>query len=284
MKGIFIGTTTIDLIYPIEKYPDEDSKTNVTDHLVALGGPSTNAAIAFSALGGEATLISPVGDTPWTPYIKNRLAKYGVTHHDLSPGANFAPSISSILVNTSTGLRTVFTSPSRSSDLRFDFPKFNLTEYDVGCLDGFHADIVLEILKNKSDEIPIVFDGGSYKYRTDDLLMISDFPIFSERFTAPKHPHISDYMSDMGITTYAVTRGFNPIEIRDGDKSYNLTIPHVKAIDTLAAGDIFHGAFAYYIVSLKGNFKAAIEKSIEIASLSCQFLGPREWIKHLRNA
>jgi len=113
MKGMFIGITAIDLIYPLDHFPEEDSKTNVSDHLIHLGGPATNAAITFAALGGDATLISAIGESSWTAFIRERLRQYGVHHIDLAEGTHFKPTISSILVNQSSGFRTVVTSKEK---------------------------------------------------------------------------------------------------------------------------------------------------------------------------
>ncbi|NND35281.1 MAG: sugar kinase [Saprospiraceae bacterium] len=279
MRGLFIGTTTIDLIYPLKHFPEEDSKTNVSHQLLTLGGPATNAAITFATLGGEATLISPVGEHLWAAQIKEQLASYHVIHFDLTKDPGFIPSISSILVNISSGLRTVITSPTSLAHEEICLPNIKLADYDVCCLDGFHGDTVIEILENKPPSLPVVFDGGSYKYKTDELLKLVDFPIFSERFISAHGMSILEYMQKLNIKTFAITKGANPIEVHEEGKRYELPIGRVKAIDTLAAGDIFHGAFAYNILMAKGDFKAALKQSAEIASLSCQFFGPRAWEK-----
>jgi sugar/nucleoside kinase (ribokinase family) len=50
----------------------------------------------------------------------------------------------------------------------------------------------------------------------------------------------------------------------------------IKPVDTLGAGDIFHGAFCHYI--LQNDFPVSLERAAEIASLSCTSLGTRAWI------
>jgi sugar/nucleoside kinase (ribokinase family) len=282
MKGLFIGTTTIDLIYPIDHFPEEDSKTTVDHQIIVLGGPATNAAITFSALGGQATLLSPVGRGLWATFIQQQLARYQVNHVDLTRFDSFVPPISSILVNQTNGLRTVFTSPgSDLGPVNEVKNKIEINTFDICCIDGFYADVVLSLLSNKAEKIPVVFDGGSYKYKTDKLLQFVDYPIFSERFTLPYGGSIASLIKDSKIDNYAITRGFKAIEMYQDKNRTLLKVPKIKAIDTLAAGDIFHGAFSYYLLATGGNFKKALEKSILIASLSCQFLGPVEWMKHL---
>ena len=66
MKGLFLGLSTIDLLYPVHHFPDEDSKVKADSYYTFLGGPATNAAITFAALGGDATLVSAIGYNHWS--------------------------------------------------------------------------------------------------------------------------------------------------------------------------------------------------------------------------
>jgi sugar/nucleoside kinase (ribokinase family) len=159
-----------------------------------------------------------------------------------------------------------------------------MSDYQVCCLDGFHADVVLKMLHTKPPTMPIIFDGGSYKYKTDQLMTLVDYPIFSERFTLPHSRAIQSLMEDCQIKTYAITRGFQSIEMHENKIKSFVEVPKVDAIDTLAAGDIFHGAFSYYILETNGDFKKSLIESVKIASLSCQFLGPVAWMQHFRKS
>ncbi|MDJ0536213.1 MAG: PfkB family carbohydrate kinase [Xenococcaceae cyanobacterium MO_207.B15] len=51
----------------------------------------------------------------------------------------------------------------------------------------------------------------------------------------------------------------------------------MKAVDTLGAGDIFHGAFCNYI--LQEDFPTALFLAAQMASKSCQFFGTRSWYR-----
>ena len=71
-------------------------------------------------------------------------------------------------------------------------------------------------------------------------------------------------------------QGKELLEVFDNHKQYELPIPEVKAMDTLGAGDVFHGAFTNYIIK-EYDFRSALKMSFSIAGLSCQFIGAREW-------
>jgi sugar/nucleoside kinase (ribokinase family) len=80
----------------------------------------------------------------------------------------------------------------------------------------------------------------------------------------------------MGVQQIAITHGANPI-LAD---SYTgmVEVPHVDAVDTMGAGDIFHGAFCYF-ASVGYEFVKALREASEIAADSCRFHGTREWMQ-----
>ncbi len=61
MSGLFVGLNTIDIQFLVNEYPESNTKTIVSRNGVYLGGPATNAAITFSKLGGESTLLKHLG-------------------------------------------------------------------------------------------------------------------------------------------------------------------------------------------------------------------------------
>jgi sugar/nucleoside kinase (ribokinase family) len=57
----------------------------------------------------------------------------------------------------------------------------------------------------------------------------------------------------------------------------------VLPVDTLGAGDIFHGAFCHYLLECN-DFLLSLERAGEVASLSCTSLGTRAWIEQAKFA
>lgn len=282
MKGLFVGLTSIDIIYPLNHFPEENTKNPSLNGLLDIGGPATNAAFTFAALGGKATLVSLIGQQPFRLFIKEKLEQYGIEHIDLNEQLNQIPVISSIVVNASTGSRTIVNFQPKT-DIPVLSPQVNTDRFDIICVDGFFADYLLRVLESNRLRVPVVLDGGSYKPHTDQLLKFINYPIISERFTAPDGGAAGDYLRKKGLQRFAITRGEQPLEVFENGTTYYLPVPQVKAVDTLAAGDIFHGAFAKYIVEKDHNFKLALEMAARIASQSCAHLGPRQWVSSGRN-
>ncbi|MEM7382158.1 MAG: PfkB family carbohydrate kinase [Bacteroidota bacterium] len=280
MKGLFVGLTSIDIIYPLDGYPEENTKQKCEAPLMDIGGPATNAAYAFQSLGGEATLVSLIGNTPFSAFMIDKIKSYGLTHMDLNPGYSGHPEVASIVVNRINGSRTVTTArPNQRVDVIS--PDIEWQAFDVVCIDGFFGNYLLDMLPANEEKIPVVFDGGSYKKHTSTVLNYVDYPILSERFTLPNQDSLIPALQEKGKSKFAFTRGEKPLLVYEGESSFELAVPVVKAVDTLAAGDIFHGAFSYYIAQEPGDFKRALEQAGKVASLSCRFSGPRKWVDFL---
>jgi sugar/nucleoside kinase (ribokinase family) len=137
----------------------------------------------------------------------------------------------------------------------------------------------------RSRGIPVVLDGGSWKPGTEELLGWVDYAIVAERFTPPGNEGLDllQFLHEQGLRACAVTRGERDILFSLRGEKGRLQVPRVDAIDTLAAGDIFHGAYCYAFAVLGYNFVDALEYASKIAAESCRHLGPREWIKHHRS-
>src|SRR3546814_15623512 len=76
--GVFVGLATLDVIHRIAKAPAVNEKITSTAQFVAAGGPAANAAVTFAALGGDATLVTALGDAPVADLIRADIAGPGV--------------------------------------------------------------------------------------------------------------------------------------------------------------------------------------------------------------
>ncbi|WP_018501448.1 PfkB family carbohydrate kinase [Parafrankia discariae] len=85
MKGVFVGLTTLDSVYLVDRLPGADEKCVARDFAMNAGGPATNAAVTFAYLGGRACLVSAIGTSPAAALVHADLARYRVRHIELVP-------------------------------------------------------------------------------------------------------------------------------------------------------------------------------------------------------
>ncbi|MBW4631390.1 MAG: sugar kinase [Iphinoe sp. HA4291-MV1] len=279
--GLFVGLVTLDLIYLAQSPPQNNQKIVAADYTTTAGGPATNAAVTFSYLGNQATVLGVVGSHPMTQLIKGDLANYKVGIIDLAPTTQNAPPVSSIIVTQATGERAVISINAVKTQVTSEsIPPKILQNVDIVLIDGHQMTVGNEIAQMaKAKNIPIVIDGGSWKNGFDKVLPFVDYAICSANFDPP-NCHTEDevfaYLSGFGISHIAITHGEKPMRYLEHGKAGVIDVPIVPVVDTLGAGDIFHGAFCHNI--LQKSFTTALEQAAHVASFSCQFFGTRHWM------
>ncbi|NWF61415.1 MAG: sugar kinase [Fischerella sp.] len=284
-NGLFVGLLTLDLIYLAQSPPKNNQKIVAADYTVAAGGPATNAAVAFSHLGNLATVLSVVGSHPMTQLIRGDLQKYQIEIIDLDPTTENPPPVSSIIVTQASGERAVISINAVKTQANSQaIPLDILQNIDIVLIDGHQMTVGIEIAQTaKARNIPVVIDAGSWKSGFEQSLPFVDYAICSANFHPPHcqtEEEVFAYLSGLGISHIAITHGEKPIRYltySEGSTNGFIDVPKIPAVDTLGAGDIFHGAFCHYI--LRENFTDALASAAKIAAFSCQFFGTRRWME-----
>ncbi|WP_138497550.1 sugar kinase [Nostoc sp. PA-18-2419] len=280
-RGLFVGLVTLDLIYLADSPPKNNQKIVACDYSVAAGGPATNAAVTFSYLGNQATVLGVVGSHPMTQLIRGDLANYQVAIADLEPTTDLAPPVSSIIVTQTTGQRAVVSiNAVKTQASSGSIPANILENVAIVLIDGHQMAVGYSIARMaKAQNIPVVIDGGSWKPGFEQILPFVDYAICSANFYPPNCQNLEEvfaYLSKFDISHIAVTHGEKPIEYLSCNKTGIVDVPQIQAVDTLAAGDIFHGGLCHYI--LRESFIDALVLAANIAADSCQFFGTRRWM------
>lgn len=281
-RGLFVGLVTLDLIYLVEDVPNRNQKQVALDYGVAAGGPATNAAVTFGYLGNEAQVLGGLGSHPIRELILADVQSWGVSIVDLQPDRTEPPPTSSILVTRSTGERAVVSLNAVQSQISPGaVPPDILGGVEVVLIDGHQMGVSEAIARQaKAQQIPLVVDGGSWKPGFERVLPYADFVICSANFRPPGKesiPAVLEYLEDLGIAHCAVTQGEQPIVYRTLGESGKMAVSAVQTVDTLGAGDVFHGAFCHFC--LQSGFTEALAQAAEVASRACTAFGTRSWMR-----
>ena len=280
-RGLFVGLTTLDCIYLSDRHLQPNEKIVAQDYLTAAGGPATNAAVAFTYFGNEGKLLTVLGEHPLNQLITSDLTNHAIEIVDLIPDRSASPPVSSIIVTADTAERSIISlNALKSQAKRSHIPPDILEGIDLILIDGHQIDVSLAIIEAANDKIPVVMDGGSWKPGLEKILSHVDYAICSANFYPPQcstTQEVFDFLQDRGIDRIVITQGQQPILYLEREKIETIPVPTVKTIDTLGAGDIFHGAFCHYI--LQEDFSTALNSAAQIASKSCQYFGTRKWLE-----
>lgn len=304
-KGLFVGLCTKDILYYTDELPAHNHKAKTQDFAVYIGGPAANAAITYAALGGEATLATCLGDSTESRAMLEELRGYGVQVLNYSE-SDALPNTACIVVSND-GKRTIL-----SGQHSFEVNRnYDLSEYDFVLFDCNQQEISLDILEalegtegKQAERRFVVLDAGSVKPNIEKFLARADIVIASEDFKDTSGNDI--FGMKCNATHKAMTRGEKPVlylgteqgqkenpdlseitedkgeadeESKEKDRK-ELPVEPVTAVDTLGAGDIFHGAFCYGYFEQKYSWEEALRFAGEVASESVKYRGPREWMRH----
>lgn len=278
-SGIFTGLAGLDIVYYQNNTPRENKKSKTNDYKVLVGGPAANAAITYAMLGGKPLLITCIGNSEYGRSIKKELYDYGVEVIDMAETSNCIPNISSISVNLSNASRTIWSGQqfyeiNNTLDISQAISNASFCFSDCNMFDM--AVRVLEKAKEKAK--PIVLDAGSWKENFEVYLSMADDVIASADCNPPEGDFISVALR-FGVKNAAVTHGEGNIIWNDGTSSGMVTPPRVNAIDTLGAGDVFHGAYCYFKFFRGFSFEDSLKNASQVASMSVQYPGPREGVE-----
>lgn len=283
-NGIFVGLSTIDVIYSVKDFPARNTKVTAWKQEVYVGGPATNASIAFSHLGGRSTLVSSVGRHVLGQVVRRDLEENSVQLVDLTPDCNLMPAISSVAVN-SDGERNVISANGLSrNEISLEVFEDVLNNSAIILVDGHYMNACLSWANAaRKRGVRVVLDGGSWKPGIKELLSCTDVAICSADFFPPgcsSQDDVLQYVRDCGISSVAITNGADPIRYSADEACGMVHVPITHTVDTLGAGDIFHGAFCYFLCTQYG-FVEALKEGAKIAAESCRYPGTREWMKHV---
>lgn len=282
IRGVFVGLSTIDLVYEVDAFPLPNTKTTASSQAVYAGGPATNAAIAFRHSGGEAALVSAIGQHSLTALIRDELNAYDVKLLDLSPNRTEVPAISAVAVNAAGQRNVISANAAQLSEYSDQVDAELLASASILLVDAHLMKACFGWAAAATEQgIAVVLDGGSWKPGTELLLPHIGTAICSADFKPPGccgDEQVIEFLRDYGIRQIAITAGANPIRFVSGREVGHIPVPEVAAMDTMGAGDILHGAYAYYAATGL-SFADSLAKAAGVASNSCRFRGTRAWMQ-----
>ncbi len=269
-KALFVGLCTKDILYYTDDIPAKNHKSKTEDFATYIGGPAANAAITYAALGGDATLATCLGDSMESRAMLEELNGYGIKVLNYAMYETI-PNTACIVVSEN-GDRTII-SGQHPFEINCDY---DLNDYDFALFDCNQQEISLDILQSMTRQT-VVLDAGNIKPNIEQFLERADIIIASE-----------DFRDEAGSDIFGMQCKTDQRVMTRGEKSilYNGTeipVKKAKAVDTLGAGDIFHGAFCYAYFEAEKGMEEALKFAAKVAGESIKYRGPRKWIKYFEN-
>ena len=276
-----VGMPVRDLVFRVGELPARGNKKRATHFSEFGGGNALNAAVAIARLGGRVLMSGPMGDAreKASAAIFDDLAKEGIDASAMVRMPGLVTPISNIMIDH-TGERTIVTyrDPAlfkatlpETSELLRDCAAV-LTENRCA---PFVTDLCFEAQRRG---IPVVLDADHVMELDDPLLRATSHIIFSSEAlhaTAGVTDDIEALRKIAALTPsfVAVTKGADGMIWLDANREphHRPTFP-IEAVDTLGAGDVFHGAFVLAVAE-KQSLEDAMRFSAAAAALKCTRFG-----------
>ena len=284
--GLFVGLATLDVVHRVAAPPAANEKITSAAQFVAAGGPAANAAVAFAALGGTAMLVTALGDDAVAGIIRADLQDHGVQVIDAAAGTRRAVPVSSVTVVEATGDRSVVSLDAVNSEAEPPADLDSLVaDADVLLVDGHHPLLARAAVRAAAAQsLPCVVDAGRWKPVMADLSPFATDMVCSNDFRTPgadSGPATAAALIDGGVDTVVITAGGEPVLWWSDGRTGTVPVPSVTVVDTLGAGDVFHGAYCYHRTDPEIGTAERVERAAGVASLRCSVVGPRAWLDNL---
>jgi len=276
-----IGMPVRDLTFRVQGLPARGSKENASHFDEICGGNALNGAIGIVRLGGRASICGPMGDARETTsrYIFEEMAHEGIDTKHLVHMPGLVTPISNIMIDPS-GERTIVT--FRDPELwRVHLPDADtllegcdaiLTESRCA---AFCTDLCAEARRRG---IPVIVDVDRAMSLREGLLTASSHLVFSseplqETAGVTDDGEALKKIAKLTPSFLAGTRGAQGTIWLDERQNLQQTPAFpVHTVDTLGAGDVFHGAFALAITENQ-DLRAALRFASAAAALKCTRFG-----------
>lgn len=249
-------------MFGVAEFPARAQKHRAGSFEAVGGGPAATAAVAIARLGGTAQLAARIGDDEVGRLIAAELEDYGVDCRALRRCAGCVSSVSAVLVDR-LGERLI---------VNYLDPQLPV---EAGWLPEPHAVGALAVLADtrwpegalaalesaRRAGLPGVLDADVPVPADGRLLAAASHVAFSadalREYTGLED--LEEALQTVAVQTgtwCCVTAGAGGVHVAEPGRSWHEPAFTVAVVDTLGAGDVWHGAFALALAEGRGELPA----------------------------
>jgi sugar/nucleoside kinase (ribokinase family) len=274
------GIAVQDLVFRVAEFPPPGGKCMTHEFTTVLGGCAVNAAVAVARLGGRARYAGPLGDAgdSVSNQLMDGMAREGIDTGGVVRVAGATAPVSGIMVDAA-GERMIVTHRDRRIETaRVADPDRLVADAALLLADNRFPDLVRPICEAaRRRAIPVVLDADRPTAEDDPLFAIPTHIIFSSECLCG-----TTGLDDLGAALQRMApRSAAFLAVSDGPGAVRYiadgavrTMPvfKVDAVDTLAAGDVFHAGIALALAEGR-DAVAAMRFGAAAAALKCTRFG-----------
>lgn len=278
------GTNAVDFLIRVPRYPEFDSKVELSDYIQAAGGEIATAMAGLSRLGMRTAYAGRFGAEPTGDFGIDSLRKEGVDVRFAEQIEGAVTQIAFIVIDERNGERTVIW--KRDPKLAYSGDEAPLEAARIGKILHFtphDTEACIRLAREaKSHGTIVSIDIDNFFEGIDELLPLVDILIASSDFieratgTRDKQDGLQELAERYGCPVTGVTLGESGSLMQCGGKFFESRGYDVPGgcKDTTGAGDSFRAGFIYGL--LKGmEVEEAARSANAVAALKCRAVGAR---------
>jgi sugar/nucleoside kinase (ribokinase family) len=276
------GIIVLDEVFRVDRFPQADGKTMARDYFVVNGGCAGNAAVAIARLGGRAALAGPLGGPAGADSNGDRVLSALAREHVDCSGCQridgVSTALSAIFIDANGERMIVTHRDARLAAMTPTDPAQLVASADAVLVDNRYPEFVRPIcIAARTRGLTVVLDADRPTEVSDDLLRLATHVVFSSECL-----RATTGLDDLALALeriagetgsfLAVTNGPQDVLWLDGPALRHTAVFPITAVDTLGAGDVFHGAFALALAEGQ-SIPTAMRFAAAAAGLKCTRLG-----------
>jgi sulfofructose kinase len=274
------GIAVQDIVFRVARFPPPGGKCMSNEFAAISGGCAVNAAIAVARLGGRARYAGPLGDSDdkVSNQLMEQLAHEGVDATGVVRVAGATAPVSGIMIDAS-GERMIATYRDRRIETaRISDPDALVKDIVLLLADNRFPDFVRPICEAARQRgLPVVLDADRPTTEDDPLFAIATHVVFSGECLRAT-TGLDDLTAGLERIAprtgafLAVSDGPDPMRYRANGEIHALPAFKIEAVDTLAAGDVFHAGMALALAEGRDEI-AAMRFGAAAAAIKCSRFG-----------
>ncbi|KQU96191.1 carbohydrate kinase [Mesorhizobium sp. Root102] len=284
VKLLSVGALTLDTILRVETLPVHQGKFIASDGVQIASGMATSAACAAHRLGADVSLWASAGDDTVADQLIAGIEAEGVDCTFVRRVRGASSALASILVDAH-GERIIVPFYDRLAQADPEaLPVANLMAFDAVLVDvRWPGAAALALKAARTGGRPAILDADTAPLEVlEQLLPLATHIVASEpaaRIVCGQALDPETACADLASRTdafVAVTGGAAGSWWHDRSAGCvrHVAAPRINAVDTLAAGDVFHGAFAVGLAEAM-PVEQALRFASAAAALKCLRFGGR---------
>lgn len=290
---VVLGNQVAELISWVDEYPGAGDGIRTTEMLWTSGGMGGNLAHAVARLGGSVALISALGDDQLSKTQVCELHEVGVNLDFLYQRPNTNSPVTVLMVNQQLERAGLVIDIEQGKEVQpEEIPDDLLRSGQIFFTDMVPVNASLDAAKRcKEMGVPVAFDMQMASEHVNDLTHTENIDcmyqlcdvFFSdvENFCLWRNENCIEKAIDVTQDErpdliLVVTQGIEGSIVVQNQTRFEIPAFQVPVVDTIGAGDAYHGAFLLTYFCFNWDLESAAIFASATAALSCTAAGARQ--------